>query len=502
MTLRIGSLLTLTLVAAAAACSSSSGSSGGDNGDDGGGASSSGASGSGASSSGASSSGASSSGASSSGASGSGASSSGASSSGASSSGASSSGASSSGASSSSSGGSSSSSSGSSSGDASSTTCGSATLFAGNPNFADPSERPSDGANILTGTPYLYQLFHFATGGQILTNDQLSVWRIDTSNSELHAVAGGPLTGNAELLAAASPGLACGSARFADLLGSAMDSHGNIFVADYANAILEVTSPLNASACMVSYFAGTATEIDSPSLDQTDGNSGTQDGTGSAAQFMGPQGLTIDGTDNLYVLDHATAWSIRKITPGAVVSTLATFSDDQYAYGELQYLDGKVWFWARGNDSSDEDTANLIAIDPTATSPVVNPPSLLTLHGADLGGDSTAGFEIGGITTDGTKLYVEALGQIFTVDVSGTTPVLSAPLAGENDDNWSTQNNLDFASSYDPTATQTAASVELLALDDTQTLGVYSYLSRDSTGNLYFTAESSDVYVEKIAGCP
>jgi hypothetical protein len=381
-------------------------------------------------------------------------------------------------------------------------TCDTASLFAGNPNFADPSERPSDGDNILTGTPYLYQELHFVSGGEILTNDQLSVWRIDTSTSELHAVAGGPLTGNPELLAGATPGVACGTARFADLLGSAVDSHGNVFVADYANAILEVSNPLDASTCTVSYFAGTATEIDDPSLDQTDGNSGTADGTGSAAQFMGPQFLTIDGSDNLYVLDHGTAWSIRKITPGAAVSTIATFSDGQYAFGELQSLSGKVWFWAHGNDTSGEDTANLIAIDPTATSPVVNPPSVLTLHGADLGGDSSSSFETGGITTDGTKLYVEALGQIFSIDVSGSTPVLSSPLDGENDSTWSEQEDLDFAPGYNPMSSHTAAGVELLALDSTLTWGVYSYLSRDSSNNLYFTADSSDDYVEKIVGCP
>ncbi|MGD0526680.1 MAG: hypothetical protein ABSE49_16150, partial [Polyangiaceae bacterium] len=209
-----------------------------------------------------------------------------------------------------------------------------------------------------------------------------------------------------------------------------------------------------------------------------------------------------DGSDNLYLLDHGTAWSIRKITPAAVVTTIATFDDGQYPYGELQFLNGKVWFWARGNDANDADTANLIAIDPAAASPVENPPSLLTLHGADLGGDSSSSFETGGITTDGTKLYVEAIGQIFSVDVSGSTPVLSAPLAGQNDDDWSEQTDLDFASGYDPTAPQTAATVELLALDETQTWGVYSSLSRDPSGNLYFTAESSDVYVEKITGCP
>jgi hypothetical protein len=114
----------------------------------------------------------------------------------------------------------------------------------------------------------------------------------------------------------------------------------------------------------------------------------------------------------------------------------------------------------------------------------------------------TSSLETGGITTDGTKLYVEAIGQIYSVDVSGSTPVLSSPLAGENDNNWSEQSDLDFASGYDPTATQTAASVELLSLDSTQTLGVDSYLSRDSTGNLYFTAVSADDYVEKLAACP
>jgi hypothetical protein len=136
------------------------------------------------------------------------------------------------------------------------------------------------------------------------------------------------------------------------------------------------------------------------------------------------------------------------------------------------------------------------------TTPVANPPSLLTLHGADLGGDSGSSFDTGGITTDGTKLYVVAIGQAYSVDVSGSTPVISAPLAGQNDGNWSAQTDLDFASGYDPTAAQTAASVELLSLDETQTWGVDSYLSRDPSGNLYFTGESEDVYVEKLASCP
>ena len=259
-------------------------------------------------------------------------------------------------------------------------TCGQATLFAGNPFFGEaghdpnggdsPAQRPADGANMLTGIPYHYQLLHFG-GSQILTNDQLSVWSIDASNSVLHVVAG-DLTANAQLKAGP-----CASARFADVLGSALGSDGTLYLADYANAILKVSNPLNPSTCTVSYFAGTATDLPTPALDGSDGSSGTNDGTGSAAQFLGPQWLTIDGSSNLYVLDGAAtsdnAWSIRKITPGAVVTTIATFTGSQYAYGELQYLNGKVYFWARGNDMSSLDTANLIVVDPSVTSPVANP---------------------------------------------------------------------------------------------------------------------------------
>ena len=84
--------------------------------------------------------------------------------------------------------------------------------------------------------------------------------------------------------------------------GVAVDSHGNTFVADYGNARIRKITPEG----VVSTFAGS-----SPGL---------LDGTGVAAQFLQPQGLTIDASDNLYLTDEFT---IRKITPGAVVTTLA-----------------------------------------------------------------------------------------------------------------------------------------------------------------------------------
>jgi sugar lactone lactonase YvrE len=47
-----------------------------------------------------------------------------------------------------------------------------------------------------------------------------------------------------------------------------------------------------------------------------------QDGTGSSARFNGPQGIAADGAGNLYVAESTSA-TIRKITPQAVVTTLA-----------------------------------------------------------------------------------------------------------------------------------------------------------------------------------
>lgn len=85
-----------------------------------------------------------------------------------------------------------------------------------------------------------------------------------------------------------------------------MDKSGNIFVADLANESIRKITP----AGMVSTFAGS---------DRTQLNI---DGVGSAAGFSAPRGLSIDGNDNLYVADSYSS-VIRKITPGAVVSTLA-----------------------------------------------------------------------------------------------------------------------------------------------------------------------------------
>src|ERR1035437_967890 len=95
-------------------------------------------------------------------------------------------------------------------------------------------------------------------------------------------------------------------ARFRYPYGAAVDSAGNVYVADYGNSTIRKMTP----GGVVTTLAGLAT---SP---------GSADGTGSAARFYQPAGVAVDSAGNLYVADYGNS-TIRKVTPGGVVTTLA-----------------------------------------------------------------------------------------------------------------------------------------------------------------------------------
>jgi sugar lactone lactonase YvrE len=88
--------------------------------------------------------------------------------------------------------------------------------------------------------------------------------------------------------------------------GVATDSAGNVYVADTSNYTIRKITP----AGVVSTVAGSA------------GMPGSSDGSGSAAQFNHPYGIATDSAGNVYVADTYN-YTIRKITPAGVVSTLA-----------------------------------------------------------------------------------------------------------------------------------------------------------------------------------
>ena len=96
------------------------------------------------------------------------------------------------------------------------------------------------------------------------------------------------------------------SARFDGPYGVAVDRAGNVYVADTGNdTIRKVTS-----AGVVTTLVGLA------------GHSGSADGTGIAARFSNPSGVAVDNAGNVYVADTSNG-TIRKVTPTGVVTTLA-----------------------------------------------------------------------------------------------------------------------------------------------------------------------------------
>lgn len=95
------------------------------------------------------------------------------------------------------------------------------------------------------------------------------------------------------------------SATFYSPMGVAVDTNGNVFVADLYNYKIRRVSPAGA----VTTYAGS-------------GSSGSTDGVGTSAGFKSLSGITIDTLGNLFVADKSLQ-TIRKITPSAVVTTLA-----------------------------------------------------------------------------------------------------------------------------------------------------------------------------------
>ena len=96
------------------------------------------------------------------------------------------------------------------------------------------------------------------------------------------------------------------AARFDWPNGVAVNSAGNVYVADALNDEIREITPSG----VVSTFAGSA------------GQAGSSDGTGSAARFHLPNGVAVDNAGNVYVADSHND-EIRKITSSGVVTTMA-----------------------------------------------------------------------------------------------------------------------------------------------------------------------------------
>jgi hypothetical protein len=149
--------------------------------------------------------------------------------------------------------------------------------------------------------------FNFPTG---ITYDSAGfMYLTDTNNCTIRKITtGGVVTTLAGT--AGSTGSTNGTgaaARFTFPTGLVYDGSANIYVCDTSNSIIRQVT----TAGVVTTIAGTA------------GSTGSTDGTGAAARFNNPNGLTYDGTSKLYISDTANSIIRLLVISTNAVTTIA-----------------------------------------------------------------------------------------------------------------------------------------------------------------------------------
>ena len=180
-------------------------------------------------------------------------------------------------------------------------------------------------AQVDYATPYTFTLLAGSPGGTgsvdgngsaaefgdpyaLAVDSSGNLYVADSKNDTIRKVtSSGVVTTIAGTAGSAGNGNATGTAaQFNTPSGVAVASGGNIYVADLGNQLIRQITPSG----VVTTLAGTVA------------TSGSTDGTGTAALFNQPYGLAVDGSGNIYVADLGNQ-EIRKVTSSGVVTTIA-----------------------------------------------------------------------------------------------------------------------------------------------------------------------------------
>jgi sugar lactone lactonase YvrE len=231
---------------------------------------------------------------------------------------------------------------------------------------------------------------------------------------------------------AGSPGMAGSAdgtgaaAQFNDPTGIAVDTSGNVYVADNGNDTVRMITPSG----VVTTLAG------SP------GMAGSADGTGAAATFNGPAGVGVDGSGNVYVADSNND-TIRVVTPGGAVTTVAgsagvsegtdgPASSARFSTpGDVTIDDsGVVYVADAGNDTIRRIVTNIVPT-PVSGSQLINVSSrALVGTGESI---AIAGFVIDGPAGATKEVLIRGVGPALAS--FGVTGVLARPTISVVDSN-------------------------------------------------------------------
>ncbi len=183
------------------------------------------------------------------------------------------------------------------------------------------------------------------------------------------------------------------AARFS--LPQGMTTDGTyLYVADYLNNVIRKIDPATQA---VSIFAGSST-----------GLSGSADGVGNAATFFRPYDITSDGT-NLYVTDYNNC-TVRKVE--IATATVSTFAGTTGSCSPSTDGTGTAARFASPQGITTDGTSLFVTENTVVRRIDIATQAVTTFAGtgsvghADAVGTAASFNNLEGITTDGTSLYV------------------------------------------------------------------------------------------------